>query len=164
MSIDFAFDLLPPLIGLSETAKNLCMLLGVGSLAGGVLSLLAQKHQLDELIASKHTARELDYESRKYRRRAIASSLISSLGIMLAGMAFVDDLRTVAIFVSIILLLLVGVLGLAMLDFFSVGINEIARKDDTARKAMVEEYVRQRNMLQEQKEEVDDSNADDFSG
>lgn len=163
MSIDSILEVLPPLFGLSETAKNLCLLLGVGSFAGGVISLFAHKRILDEVFASKHTARELTYEIRKYRRRAIASSLIASQGIMLGGIAFVDELRTIAIFVSIILLLIVGVLGVAMLDFFSVGLNEIARKDDKARKAMVDEYVRQRNMLQEQKEETDESGADDAS-
>ena len=60
---------------------------------------------------------------------------------MLAGIGFVDEPRTVAILVSIILLMLVGVLGVAMFDFFSVGLNEVTRKDDTARKAMVDEYV-----------------------
>jgi hypothetical protein len=161
VSIDSILEVLPPLIGLSETAKNLCMLIGVGSFAGGVLSLFAHKRHLDEVFAEKHTVRELNYEVRKYRRRAIASSLIASLGIMLAGIAFVDELRTVAIFVSIILLLLVGVLGVAILDFFSVGINEIARKDDSARKAMVEEYVRQRNMIQQTKEEAEEAAVDD---
>ena len=160
MNIDF-LDTLPILLGLSETAKNFSLLLGGASFAVGVVSLFAHKHRIDEVFNSPHTASELRFEARKYRRRAIASSMIASQGIMLAGLAWVDELRTVAIFVSIILLLLVGILGIAMFDFFSVGLNEIARKDDTARKALVDEYVRQRNMIQQQQEENEDSQASD---
>ncbi len=141
-----------PILALSQNAKNFALLLGLGSVAGGAVSLFAHKHRLDEVFNTPHTARELAYEARKYRRRSIASSLIASQGIMLAAIAFVDELRTVAIFISIILLMLVGVLGVAMFDFFSVGLNELARKDDSARKALVDEYVRQRNRLKEQEE------------
>ena len=158
------FEPMQPLVALSETATNFSLLLGAGSFIGGVLSLFSHKRHLDNVFETPHTARELGYEVRKYRRRAIASSLIASIGIMLAGIAFVDELRTVAIFISIILLMLVGVLGVAMFDFFSVGINEIARKDDKAQKAMVDEYVRQRNMLKEQKEDSEEVTPDDVSG
>lgn len=157
MSIESIQVALESLLGLSQNVKNFSLLLGAGSFLGGVVSLFAHKRRLDEVFDTPHTQGELLFESRKYRRRAIASSLIASQGIMLGGIAFVDDLRTVAIFISIILLLLVGVLGIAMFDFFSVGINEIARKDDKARKAMVDEYVRQRNRLKEQQEENEDS-------
>ena len=136
-------------------------MLGLGSLAGGVFSLLSHKRHLDEVVSSGEPERIQKYESRKYRRRAAASSLIASQGIMLAGIGFVDEPRTVAILVSIILLMLVGVLGVAMFDFFSVGLNEVTRKDDTARKAMVDEYVRQRNRLLEQQEESEEMSSDE---
>jgi len=157
VNIESILVAMEPLLGLSQTAKNFSLLLGAGSCLGGVLSLFAHKRRLDEVFDTPHTPSELRFESRKYRRRAIASSLIASQGIMLGGIAFVDELRTIAIFISIILLLLVGILGIAMFDFFSVGLNEIARKDDNARKAMVDEYVRQRNRLKEQQEENEDS-------
>ena len=151
------FESLEPFLCLSQNAKNFAFLLGAGSFAGGVVSLFAHKRHIDEVYETPHTASELRFEARKYRRRAIASSLIASQGIMLAGIAFVDELETIAIFISIILLMLVGIFGIAMFDFFSVGINEIARKDDSARKALVEEYVKQRNKLAKQKEENEDT-------
>ncbi|QEG21527.1 hypothetical protein [Mariniblastus fucicola] len=153
MNFEVFFEVFEPIIGFSQNVKNIALLLGLGSVAGGIVSLFAHKRQLDDIFEAPHTASELQFESRKYRRRAIASSLIASQGIMLAGISFVDELRTLAIFISIILLMLVGILGIAMFDFFSVGINEIARKDDKARKALVDEYVRQRNKLAQQKEE-----------
>jgi len=48
-----------------------------------------------------------------------------------------------------------------MFDFFSVGLNEVTRKDDSARKAMVDEYVRQRNRLLEQQDEADEVSTDE---
>ncbi len=146
---------------ISQNVKNFAFLLGLGSVTGGVVSLFAHKRQLDDVFGTPHSASELRFETRKYRRRAIASSLIASQGIMLAGLAFVDEIRTVAIFISIILLMLVGILGVAMFDFFSVGINEIGRKDDKARKALVDEYVRQRNQLAKQKEDNEEPPSGD---
>lgn len=150
-----------PILALSQNAKNFALLLGAGSVAGGVVSLFAHKRHLDEVFNTPHTPRELGYEARKYRRRSIASSLIASQGIMLAGIAFVDELKTIAIFISIILVMLVGVLGVAMFDFFSVGLNELARKDDSARKAMVDEYVRQRNRIKEQQDDSEEVSPDE---
>lgn len=140
---------------LSQTVKNYALLLGVGSFAGGMLSLFALKRQLDHVFATPHTVREISFETRKYRRRAIGSSLIASLGVMLAGIYAVDEMRTMSIFISIILLMLVGIMGIAMLDFFSVSLNELARTDDKAREAMVKEYARQRQVLADREEQND---------
>jgi hypothetical protein len=138
---------------LSPNVKTFSLLLGIASFSGGVLSLFALKRNLDEVYSTPHTPREIGFETRKYRRRAIASSLIASQGIMLGGIYAVDEMRTMAIFVSIILLMLVGIMGIAMFDFFSVGLNEIARTDDKAREAMVKEYARQRQLIADQKKD-----------
>ena len=147
---------------LSQNVKVFALLLGLASVVGGVLALQAQKRQLDEVEGSAPSERERLYESRKFRRRGMVSTLIASQGIMLCGIAFVEEVRTLAILVSIILLMLVGVLGAAMFDFFSVGLKELARRDDdSARKKLVDEYVRQRERLQEQQEESDDVGSDE---
>ena len=148
---------------LSQNVKSFALVLGIASVAGGLLALQAQKRQLEEVQNSGAGDREQLYESRKFRRRGMVSTLIASQGIMLCGIAFVEDVRTLAILVSIILLMLVGILGTAMFDFFSVGLKELARKDDgTARKALVEEYARQQELI-EQQEDNDDAGSDDPS-
>lgn len=156
------FDSLPIAFALSDNVKGAALVLGLLSFVGGVSSLLAQKRQLDEVHASSPSDQSLRYESRKYRRRSMVSTLIASQGIMLCGIGFSEEVRTVAILVSIVLLMLVGVLGVAMFDVFSVGLNEIARKEDaSARKALVEEYVRQRNRLAEQQDETEELGSDE---
>jgi len=143
------------LVAISQSVKNGSLVLGLGSLAGGIFSLYAHKHRYDEVCNSPSMHRELAFETRKYRRRAIASSLIASTGIMLAGIYGVEEPRTIAIFVAVILLMLVGITGLAFFDLFSVGIQEIARTDEPARQALVEEYQRQRQKLAESKRNAD---------
>jgi len=149
-----------PLFGFTQTVKNGALLLGVASIAGGVLSLFAHKRRIDEVFNEPHTPREIGFETRKYRRRAIASSLIASTGIMLAGIYAVEEPRTVAIFISIILVMLVGITGLAFFDLFSVGLNEIARPDDKARQALVDEYNRQRQKAEQMKQTESESETD----
>lgn len=148
------------LVGFSQTVKNGALMLGIASFAGGVLSLFAHKRHIDEIFNEPHTPREIGFETRKYRRRAIASSLIASTGIMLAGIYAVDEPRTVAIFISIILVMLVGITGLAFFDLFSVGLNEIARTDDKAREALVDEYNRQRQKADQMKQAESESEPD----
>lgn len=148
------------LLGFSQTARNGALLLGLGSIATGVLSLFAHKRHIDEVYNTPHTAREIGFEARKYRRRVFASSLIASTGIMLAGIYAVDEPRTVAIFISIILVMLVGITGLAFFDMFSVGLNEIARPDDKARQALVDEYNRQRQKAAEMQQAENESEPD----
>lgn len=147
-------------IGFSQTVRNGALVLGLGSIAGGVLSLFAHKRRIDEVFNEPHTPREIGFETRKYRRRAIASSLIASTGIMLAGIYAVEDPRTVAIFISIILVMLVGITGLAFFDLFSVGLNEISRTDDKARQALVDEYNRQRQKAEQMKQTESESESD----
>lgn len=155
-------DLLPVAFTLGDNVKGAAMVLGLLSLAGGVFSLLAQKRQLDEVYEGSPSDQEVRYESRKYRRRSMVSTLIASQGIMMCGVAFANDARTIAILVSIILLMLVGILGVAMFDVFSVGLKEIARKeDDSARKALVEEYARQRDRLAQQQDEAEELSSDE---
>lgn len=156
------FDSLPLAFTLSDNVKGAAMVLGLLSLAGGIFSLLAQKRQLEDVYAGSPTDQELRYESRKYRRRSMVSTLIASQGIMMCGIAFAEDPKTVAILVSIVSLMLVGILGVAMFDVFSVGLKQIASKeDDSARKALVEEYVRQRDRLAEQQDETEELSSDE---
>ena len=49
--------------------------------------------------------------------------------------------------------LLVGILLIAFIDMFSVGLHEIATPDQKAEKAMVDEYLRQREKLVQRDEE-----------
>ena len=51
-----------------------------------------------------------------------------------------------AILISLILILIIAILGLATLDMLSISIQGISQTDDKARQAMIDEYLRQREL------------------
>jgi hypothetical protein len=132
------------LVAAFENTRNYSLVLGIGGIAGGVLLFINHKRHLDQMLASDAAERVKAYESRKYRRRAIASAMIASVGCMLAALYWVNDARVFSVFILMILSLLVGILGVALIDLFSVGLQQIATPDDQSRKAMIEELLRQR--------------------
>ena len=142
------------LIAAFENIRNYSLALGIGAVAGGVLLFVNHKRHLLEILASDAAERVKAYESRKYRRRATASAMIASVGCMLAALYWVTDARIFSIFILMILSLLVGILGVALIDLFSVGLQQIATPDDQSRKAMIEEFLRQReeSAIREKKE------------
>lgn len=89
-----------------------------------------------------------------------ASSMISAIGVMLASLYWADDPRVFAILISLVLVALLGVLGLAFLDLFSVGLQQLAHPDDSARQAMVDDYLRRRKQQNEDDEKGDDPDSD----
>lgn len=143
---------IPMLLGVKAGTSSL--ILGLGTIAGGTLLLIQHKRQLKEALAQRPPERIVAFEERKFRRRSLASALIASVGVMLASLYWVDDQRVFAVFIMMILGLLIAIVGLAFFDLFSVGLNQIASPDQKAHKAMVDEYLRQRELANE-KESVE---------
>jgi hypothetical protein len=146
---------LPVLIAAFESVRNYSLALGIGGIAGGILLFVNHKKQLDAILASGAEERAKAYESRKYRRRAIASAMIASLGCMMAALYWVTDARVFSVFILMIMALLIGILGVALIDMFSVGLQQIATPDEKSQKAMIEELLRRREKseTEESKEE-----------
>jgi len=65
----------------------------------------------------------------------------------MAALFWVTEERVFSVFILMILGLLVAILGVALIDLFSVGLQQIATPDPKAERAMVEEYLRQREKL-----------------
>lgn len=138
------------LIAEMASVQRYALVIGIGTFLGGVLLLLHHKRQLDEVLASDAADRITPYESRKYRRRALVSTLIASLGTMLASLFWVDDQRVFATIILIILALLVGIAGLALLDLFSVGLHQLSTPDEATQKAMIEAFLRDREKAKQE--------------
>lgn len=157
--IDFKFELLLAfqsfsltMLGAFENVKNVALAMGLGGLAGGIILFVNHKRHLATVLAKEKDKRIVAYENRKFRRRAIVSAMIASAGCMMAALYWVVDVRIFAVFILMILGLLVAILGVALIDLFSVGLHQIATPDPKAHKAMVEEYLRQRKKADEQKQ------------
>ncbi len=132
------------LIAAFDNIRNYALVLGIGGIAAGILLFFHHKRHLQEMLSSSVAERVKIYESRKYRRRATASAMIASVGCMLAALYWVHDARVFSMFILMILSLLIGILGVALIDLFSVSLQQIATPDDQSRKAMIEEFLRQR--------------------
>jgi hypothetical protein len=132
------------LLGFNESVMAYCLAFGIAGLVGGLALLSAHKAALDQAMATENNERVQRFEIRKFRRRATASSMIASVGCMMAALFWVDDPKVFSIFIMLILTLLLLILTIAFFDMFSVGLQSLTRTDDAAREALVEEYLRQR--------------------
>lgn len=138
------------LVAAFESVKSYSLALGVAGMAGGVLLFVNHKQQLNEILSSDASDRVISFEWKKYRRRATASALITSVGCMLAALYWVSDAVVFAAFILMILSLLLGILGIALVDMFSIGLQQIATPDEKSRKTIIEEYLRKREELLEE--------------
>lgn len=131
------------------------MLFGLAAFSGGILLMFRHKRAVDEVFRTVRDRRIQLFEQRKFRRRTTASALISAIGVMLTSLYWATDPVPFTILVSMILILLIALLGIAILDLMSLGLQSIAHPDDSARKKMVDEYLRQRKKMAEEKEPND---------
>jgi hypothetical protein len=141
------------LIAAFESIRNYTLAIGIGSIAGGILLFINHKRHLDAQLASNANDRVKAFESRKFRRRTAVSAMITSAGFMMAALYWVNEVRVFSVFILMILALLIGILGVALVDLLSVGIQQIASPDDRSQKAMIEAYLKSREEKAKQENE-----------
>ena len=132
------------LLAFSGDIRLISLLMGMCGLVAGLALLLAHKSRIDNVLESEKSERLIRFERRKYRRRALASSLIASVGGMLAALYWVTDPKVFSIFILVILALLVCILMIAFFDLFSVGLQELTRTDSAADRQAIEEFLQKR--------------------
>ena len=142
-----------PLILQVSSAQNLALWVGIAIFIGGVLLMFSHRRSFDEALEQPLREQNIAFENRKYRRRVVVAGLITSLGIMISAIHWVEEPRAFASLILIIMATLVAILGFAMLDMYSVGLQAIARTDDPNRKKMIEEYLKQRQQSQSKKDD-----------
>lgn len=137
------------LLGYGDSAKAWGIVLGAAAFGVGIVLMF--RHQQSWLVASasKSDERIRLFEQRKYRRRMTANSMIAAIGVMLMALSYATEPKVFAILVSLVLVTLLGVLGLAFIDLFSVGLQQLTKKDDSARKKLVAEYLQRRQQQAE---------------
>ena len=128
------------------------LLFGLAAFSGGIVMMFRHQRSYRDAIAKKTDERVRRFEYRKFRRRMTASSMISAIGVMLASLYWATEPRAFAVLITLVLTALLGVLGLGLLDLMSVGLQQISHPDETARKAMVEEYLKRRQQQAEDAE------------
>ena len=114
----------------------------------GVALVFYHKFDFDRVLTGNTTKQIVVFEHRKYHRRAMVGSMVASAGIVLATLNWIADARVYAVLLTVLLLLILGVLLLAIVDMFSVSLNQITKKDEASEKAIVEAILKQRDEKQ----------------
>ena len=140
----------------SDGNRSSMVVLGLIAFAGGVLLMIRHKRDFDDVFVSERDATVRRFEKRKFRRRTTASTMIAAMGVMLLSLNWARDPYVFATLITMVLALLLGAMTLACFDILSVGLHSISLDDHEARKKMVAEYVRQREMLQQQAADSDE--------
>ena len=133
-----------PLAAAFDDVRAYLLLIGLATVAGGVIMMILHKRTYDELELVETDPRIVLFEYRKFRRRTTVSSLIGAMGVIMAALYWAIEPTVFAILISLILILIIAILGLATLDMLSISIQGISRTDDQARQAMIDEYLRRR--------------------
>jgi len=149
----FADQAVPVLLGVSDSIRGYSLAIGVCGFIAGVFLFLGHRRHFEEVVSSDASEKVVKFELRKFRRRSIVSAMITSVGCIMSSLFWVTQERVFAVFIMMTLGLLVAILGVAIIDLFSVGLQQIATPDQKAEKAMVEEYLRQREKLAQRDEE-----------
>ncbi len=136
-----------------SSAQNLSLWVGIAIFIGGVLLMFSHRRSFDEALEQPLREQSIAFENRKYRRRVFVAGMITSLGIMISAIHWVEEPRAFASLILIIMGTLVGILGFAVLDMYSVGLQAIARTDEPDRKKLIEDYLKQRQQTQSQKDD-----------
>ena len=132
-----AFDLDPSL-------RNVMLVLGALCFFAGILMMFRHRAAIEAVEKDEQDPRIRLFETRKFRRRGLVNAMISSMGCMMAATYWANEARVFAILLMIVLTLLLGILGMALLDMVSVGLNTFSKTDDESREKLVQEVLRRR--------------------
>ena len=116
--------------------------------------MLRHKSEIDSINDLVRDTRLQLFHQRKFRRRTLASTLIAAIGILMIALCWAIEPAIFIGLVSVILILLMAVMFIALLDLMSVSLHTVA-SDDTARREMINEYLRQRQKLLDRVDEHD---------
>lgn len=122
-------------------ARQPLLLLGLVCFAGGILLLFHHRRQWMASLERKSDLRDRIFEYRKFRRRAVLASMISSAGCVMAATYWLSDPQLWAMMMGVVVVLLVGIIGMGFIDLMSVGLRQISEPDTKAQQELVRKYL-----------------------
>ena len=151
-----------PLAAAFDDVRPILLWFGLATLAFGVFLMFLHKRTFDQIEQQGQDDRTVLFEHRKFRRRTLLSSLIATMGVIMASLNWAIEPMVFTILVFLILLLIIAILGLALLDMLSISLRGLAESDNQARQALIDAYLEQREKKAQQEsmtEEVDEKEA-----
>jgi hypothetical protein len=123
------------------TNQGVLLLFGAALFVVGLLLMYQHRREWIETLRHERKLRNLKFELKKFRRRALVGSLLSALGAIMAALHWVFDPTTFVVLTVIMFLLLIVMLGLGLLDLLSVWLHEYSTVDDRAKQEMVQKAL-----------------------
>jgi len=145
-------------LGLS--ANVVLLLMGIGCFSAGILLMFHHRREWEASFQRPVDARTRKFEDRKFRRRAVLATMISSAGCIMASTYWLVEPRRWATMMGILILVLLGIILLAFLDLFSVGLREITKGNETAHERMVQKALELREKKQREQAEAESPTAE----
>jgi hypothetical protein len=145
------------LAALGLSANLVLLLMGISCFSVGVLLMFHHRREWEASFVKGVDARTRKFEDRKFRRRAVLATMISSAGCVMASTYWLVDPRRWATMMGVLILMLLGIILLAFLDLFSVGLREITKGNETAHEEMVQKYLELREKQQREQAVAENS-------
>lgn len=129
------------LAALSLRANTALLLMGLACFAGGILLMIQHRREWLVSLAERADSRTRRFEERKFRRRALLASMISSAGCVMTSLYWLVEPRLWAMMMGVLLLILLGIVAIAFLDLFSISLREISEPNPQAQQEMLRTYL-----------------------
>ena len=132
-----------------EDVQTWALVIGIGTIAGGILLMIRHKRALEEVEQQERDERIRTIALKKFRRRTTASTLIAAMGVLIASLRWAREPIVFSLLIGLILIAIVAILFLAFLDLMTVSLHRLADTHDEAREQLIQDYLRQRKRLLE---------------
>ena len=137
---------------------HLLFLFGLAIFAVGTLLMFHQYKVWREVDQNEEDKVERRFQYHLFRRRTTVASLVAIVGAMLASLSRTLDPKMFFALITALLAVLLVLLVLAGMDTVAVLVHRNHGKvGDKARKAMIDEYMRQKRKAEEAAEQQEES-------
>jgi hypothetical protein len=117
--------------------RAVLLLFGLALFAVGILLMIQHRREWDSVRRSERIARNLKFEHKKFRRRALVGSLLSLVGAVMASLYWAHDSTVFVAMTIAMFLVLILMLSLGVVDLLAVSLHQFSTVDDKAKKEMV---------------------------
>ncbi len=117
--------------------RAVLLLFGMALFAVGILLMIQHRREWDSVRRNERNARNLKFERKKFRRRALVGSLLSVVGAVMAALYWAHDSTVFVAMTIAMFLVLILMLSLGVIDLLAVSLHQFSTVDDNAKKEMV---------------------------
>lgn len=150
----FASLLCIPVVG-QLGANVACFVVGGLATVGGIFLLFVHQADVNRVLTEELSDSQKRIETRKYYRRSMTSTMITLIGCLIVGWAWVTNKYVAATFLTTILILVLVVSMLGMIDLMSIGFQQLKTKERMADRATLDRLIQEHKARKQQESSED---------